>query len=90
MNKRFIYVAVALGLVIILAAVLWQESQSIFNSKIEPTSSPIPSATLTISPTPAPTVSPKPEGYNKTATATFDIPSKQLCANLLFEQDFDG
>ena len=85
MNKRFIYVAVALGLVIILAAVLWQESQSIFSSKIEPTSSPIPSATLTISPTPAPTVSPKPEGYNKTATATFDIPSSNYvltyCSN---------
>jgi hypothetical protein len=85
MSKRFIYVAVALGLVIILAAVLWQESQSIFGSKIEPTSSAIPSATLTISPKPAPTVSLKPEGYNKTATATFDIPSSNYvltyCAN---------
>jgi hypothetical protein len=83
MNKRSIYIVVALSLVIILAVLLWQESQSIFSSKIEPTPSPIPSATLTISPTtpltinptPAPTVSPKPEGFNKTATATFDIPS---------------
>ena len=85
MNKRFIYVAVALGLVIILEAVLWQESQSIFSSKVEPTSSPIPSATLTISPTPAPTVSPKPEGFSKTAIATFDIPSSNYvvtyCSN---------
>ncbi len=85
MNKRFIYVAVAFGLVIILAAVLWQESQSVFDSKVEPTASPIPTATLTISPTPTPTVSPKPEGFNKTATANFDIPSSNYvltyCSN---------
>jgi hypothetical protein len=85
MHKQFILVAVAFGLVFILAAVLWQESQSLFSSKVEPTSSPIPNATLTITPTPAPTVNPTPEGFNKTATATFDIPSSNYvltyCSN---------
>lgn len=77
MNKRFIYVAVALGLIFILAAVLWQESQSIFNSKVAPTPSPIPSTT--------PTASPTPKVFNKTATAIFDIPSSNYviayCSN---------
>ena len=85
MNKQLIFVGVALGLVFILAAVLWQESQSLFSSKIEPTSSPIPSATLTISPTPTLTVSSTPEVFSKTAIATFDIPSSNYevtyCSN---------
>jgi hypothetical protein len=70
MNKRFMYAAVALGLIFILAAVLWQESQSIFSSKVEPTPSPIPNVT--------PTSSPTPKVFNKTATATFDIPSSNF------------
>jgi hypothetical protein len=70
MNKRYTYAAVALGLIFILAAVLWQESQSIFSSKVEPTHSPIPSAT--------PTSSPTLKVFNKTATATFDIPSSNF------------
>jgi hypothetical protein len=85
MNKRFMYVVVILGLVFILAAVLWQETQSVFNSKVALTPSPIPSATLTISPTPTLTVSPIPKTFNKTATATFDIPSSNYvimyCSN---------
>lgn len=77
MNKRFMYVAFALGLVFFITAVLWQENQSIFTSKAEPTPSPIPSATLTASPTP--------KVFNKTATATFNIPSSNYvvtyCSN---------
>jgi hypothetical protein len=77
MNKRLIYAAVALGLVFILAAVLWQESQPIFNSKVTPMPFPIPSAT--------PIDNPTPKVFNKTATATFNIPSSNFvttyCSN---------
>jgi hypothetical protein len=70
------YAAVALSLVFILAAVLWQESQSIFSSKVASTSSPIPGATPTASLTPV---------FNKTATASFNIPSSNYvityCSN---------
>ncbi len=66
MNKRVTYGVIALVLVLVLVAVFWQGGSSIFNQKIESTPSPTLCTT---------TPSPEPKTFNKTATATFDIPS---------------
>jgi hypothetical protein len=69
MNKRFIYVAVVLGLVLVLAAVLYQENPAVFNQKTEQTPTPTPSTPPTPSPAPTPKI------FSNTTTGTFDIPS---------------
>jgi hypothetical protein len=80
-NKRFIFVAVVLGLVLVLAAVFYWEGTLVFNQKTEQTPTPPPSITPTPTPSPAPT----PKTFSNTTTATFDIPSSNYevtyCAN---------
>jgi hypothetical protein len=72
-NKRFIYVAVVLGLVLVLAAVFYWEGTLVYNQKTQPT--PTPTSTPSITPIPTPSPAPTPKTFSNTTTSTFDIPS---------------